>query len=105
MAGNAVQSCDVIGDVKDALMLRSAGARLKKNEGVLSKEGKRNVHSRRSQGVGSAYSVCVEEKVVRGHVKPRSNVVVGRNGGHLSGDIVDGLIDWRGRWRRMEVLK
>jgi hypothetical protein len=49
MAGNAVQSCDVIGDVKDALMLRSAGARLKKNEGVLSKEGKRNVHSRRSQ--------------------------------------------------------
>ena len=57
------------------------------------------------EGVGSAYSVCVEEKVVRGHVKPRSNVVVGRNGGHLSGDIVDGLIDWRGRWRRMEVLK
>ena len=49
MAGNAVQSHDVIGDVKDALMLRSAGARLKKNEGVLSKEGKRNVHSRRSQ--------------------------------------------------------
>lgn len=57
------------------------------------------------ESAGGMYTLNLEEKVVGGRIKAQTDVVVGRNGRHLSGDVIYGLIDRRGLCSRMEVVK
>ena len=55
--------------------------------------------------MAGTYTLSFQEKIVGGDIEARSDLVVRRNGGQLSGDVIHGFIDRRGLSGGMEVVK